>query len=469
MVARGYYTPKILPLVLWDWSPARIISGMTFHNPQHASRYLPNRLSATVFAALIGLATASAQNPVTDWNNIAINAAVAANQTTSPGSFNQPSSMMYLAYVHLAVFDGVNSIDHQYHSYGPDITATSTASKEAATIEAAYRMCLYLFPDQAATLATQYNTSMAAISDGTAKSDGMQAGLAAANSIIALRTGDGRLATVPYTWPSIPTAGVWTPTPPAFASPILTWFGDMIPFTMSTSSQFRPGPPPKLYSEKWAKAYKKTKDFGALNSTVRTPQQTEVALFWTDHAGKQFGRAFRALAVARNLDVSESARLFAILYAAGADGAIGCFDAKYHYSFWRPITAIQNGDIDGNPNTLKDASWAALVATPAFPEYPSAHSCLAGAFAGALRNFFGTSKVTLVVTSAVTNTTHTFTDTQDIVTEMARARIDAGFHYRFSVNEGAELGSDVARQISKKYFRRMHGDGRDDHDDDDHE
>jgi hypothetical protein len=439
---------------------------MTFPKPLSRVPVSPSGLSSIVFIALVGLGTAAAQNPVTDWNDIAITAAVAANQTTSPGSFNQPSSMMYLAYVHLAVFDAVNAIDHQYHSYGPDITATGTASKEAATIEAAYRMCLYLFPDQAATLATKYNTSTAAISDGAAKSDGMQAGLAAANSIIALRTGDGRLATVPYTWPSIPTAGVWTPTPPAFASPILTWFGHVVPFTMTRPSQFRPGPPPNLYSEKWANAYNETKDFGALNSTVRTPQQTEVALFWTDHAGKQFGRAFRALAIARNLDVSESARLFATLYAAGADSAIGCFNAKYHYNFWRPITAIQNGDIDGNPNTAKDASWAAIVATPAFPEYPSAHSCMAGGFAGALQNFFGTSKVTLVVTSTVTNTTHTFTDTRDIVTEMAEARIDAGFHYRFSVNEGAELGSDVARQISKRYFRPRHGNAQDDHDDD---
>ena len=426
-----------------------------------------NRLLPLIFVALTGLGTAAGQNPVTDWNNIAITAAVAANQTTSPGSFNQPSSMMYLAYVHLAVFDAVNAIDHRYHSYGPDITAPSSASKEAATVEAAYRMCLYLFPDQAATLGTQYTASMAALPNGAAKSDGMQAGLAAASSIIALRTGDGRLATVPYTWPSVPTAGIWIPTPPAFASPILAWFGHVVPFTMSASSQFRPGPPPALNSEKWAKAYNETKDFGALNSAVRTPQQTETALFWTDHAGKQFGRAFRALAIARNLDVTESARLFATLYAAGADGAIGCFDAKYHYNFWRPVTAIQNGDIDGNPNTEKDASWAAIVATPAFPEYPSAHSCLAGAFAGALQNFFGTPKVTLVVTSGITNTTHTFTDTRDIVAEMADARIDAGFHYRFSVNEGAELGSDVARQIRKKYFRRLHGDGRDDNEDDD--
>ncbi len=427
------------------------------------------RLYLLNIVAIAALETAAGQNAVTDWNNIAITAALAANQTTSPGSNTQPGSMLYLAYVHLAVFDAVNAIDHRYRSYGPDISASDTASEAAATVEAAYRMCLYLFPDQAAALATQYTTSMAAIPDGTDKTDGMQAGLAAANSIIALRTGDGRGASVPYTWPSIPTAGVWIPTPPAFAAPAIPWLGHVVPLTMSSSSQFRPGPPPKLDSKEWARAYNEVKDLGAINSTVRTPQQTEIAMFWTDHAGKQYARAFRALAIARNMDVSDTARLFAMLYTAAADGAIGCWDAKFHYSFWRPVTAIQNGDIDGNSKTDKDASWAPIVATPNHPEYPSAHGCVSGAISAELENFFGTSQMTIVVTSTVTNTTHTFTNTNDLIGEVAEARIDAGFHYRFSVNEGAELGSDVAHQVSKKYFRRLHGESHDDRQDDEHE
>jgi hypothetical protein len=427
------------------------------------------RLHLLVLAALGVLGTAAGQNAVTDWNNIAITAALAANQTTSPGSNTQPGSMLYLAYVHLAVFDAVNAIDHHYRSYGPDISAFNTASEDAATIEAAYRMCLYLFPDQAATLAAQYTTSMAAIPDGANKTDGMQAGLAAANSIIALRTGDGRGATILYTWPSVPTAGVWIPTPPAFAAPAIPWLGHMLPFTMSSPSQFRPGPPPKLDGKEWALAYNEVKTLGAVNSTVRTPQQTEIAMFWTDHVGKQYGRAFRALAIARDMDVSDTARLFATLYTAAADGAIGCWDAKYHYSFWRPVTAIQNGDIDGNSKTDKDASWLPIIATPNHPEYPSAHGCVSGSIAAELENFFGTSEVTIVVTSTVTNTTHTFTNTKDMIDEVAQARILAGFHYSFSVQEGAELGFDVARQVSKKYFRRLHGHGQDDHEDDGHE
>ena len=169
------------------------------------------------------------------------------------------------------------------------------------------------------------------------------------------------------------------------------------------------------------------------------------------------------------MDASDSARLFAALYTAAADGAIGCWDAKFHYSFWRPVTAIQNGDIDGNPNTDKDASWTPIVATPNHPEYPSAHGCVSGAIAAELENFFGTSQVTIVVTSTVTNTTHTFTNTKDLIGEVAVARIYAGFHYRFSVNEGAELGSDVARQVSKKYFRLLHDQGHDNRSDVDHQ
>ena len=209
-----------------------------------------------------------------------IRAALAANQSTSPGSSFPAGTTVYLAYVHFAVFDAVNAIDHTYHSYGPSISAPSNADKGSAAIEAAYRMCLYLFPDQAATLGTQYNSSMAAIPNGAAKIDGMQAGLAAANSIIALRTGDGRGASIPFTWPAVPTAGVWIPTPPAFAAPAVPWLGHMVPFTMNQASQFRPGPPPKLHSDKWAQGYNEVKDLGALNSATRTAQQTEIAKFW---------------------------------------------------------------------------------------------------------------------------------------------------------------------------------------------
>lgn len=412
-----------------------------------------HRILSTTIATLAALATARGQNPVLDWNNTAITSALAANQATAPGSNSQPGSILYLTYVHLAIYDAVNAIDHRFQSYGPDLSAPADASKEAAVTEAAYRTLAQLFPDQVSNLTTVYNAALAIIPDGPAKTEGMQAGLAAANSILSLRTGDGRGATVPYTWPLVPTAGVWIPTPPAFAAPALPWLSKMVPFTMSSPSEFRPEPPFALASQEWADDYNEVKALGAVNSTVRTPEETQIALFWTDHVGVQYSRAFRALAVARNLDTADTARLFATLYASGADAAIGCWDAKYYYSFWRPITAITNGDLDGNPNTIPDSDWKPFTATPNHPEYPSAHSCITGSVANALKNFFGSPNVTVVVTSGVTGTTQAFTSVDDWTKQVQSARIYAGFHYHHSVVEGVVLGKKVSDQLSRTYFQ----------------
>jgi hypothetical protein len=413
------------------------------------------RLLSIIVVALAALGTAAAQNAITDWNNIAITTALAASQVTAPGSNAPGGSIIYLAYVHLAMYDAVNAIDHRFESYGPDTSAPAGASKEAAAVEAAYRILLHLFPDQMASLTTQYNAALAVVPNGTSKTDGIQVGQAAATSIIALRTGDGRGASVPYTWPSVPTPGVWIPTPPAFAAPAMPWASKMVPFTMSNPSEFRPERPPALSSTEWADDYNQVKALGAINSTVRTPEQTEVGLFWTDHTGRQYSRSFRALAVARGLDITDTARLFAVLYAGGADALIGCWDAKLLYSFWRPVTAIRNGDIDGNPNTVPDPSWTPLGTTPNHPEYPSAHGCVTGSIATNLKKFFGTPHVTLVVTSPVTNTTHTFTNTNDLEQEVEDARIYAGIHYHHSVVQGVVLGRKVSDQLSGSFFQPL--------------
>ena len=408
--------------------------------------------SGLIFAAA---GTITAQNPVTEWNNIAITTALAASQATAPGSNTQVGSFVYMAYVHLAIYDAVNAIDHRFQSYGPDPFAPPGASQDSAAITAAYYTLVNYFPDQAATLLTLYNAALAAVPDSDAKLDGIGVGRQAARSIINLRIGDGRGAAVPFTWPTVPTPGVWMPTPPAFAAPAIPWLSRMVPLTMRSPSQFRPEPPPPLTSTEWTDDYNETKTLGAINSSVRTPEQTEIGLFWTDHSGKQYGRAFRALAIARGLDTSETARLFAMLYTTAADAGIGCWDAKLYYSFWRPITAIRNGDIDGNRNTAADPSWTPLGVTPNHPEYPAAHGCVTGSIATALKNFFGTPLVTLVVTSTVTGTTHTFTSTDDLEKEVEHARIYAGFHYHHSVVQGAVLGMKVADNVSRDYFQPL--------------
>jgi hypothetical protein len=226
----------------------------------------------------------------------------------------------------------------------------------------------------------------------------------------------------------------------------------MVPFTMTSAAQFLPdeGPAP-LNSQQWIDDYNEVKTLGAINSTVRTPQQTEIGLFWTEHTGKQYARAFRNLATQMGLSTSDTARLMAMLWAGYADAGIGGWNAKLHFSFWRPVTAIRAGG--GNPALTADLSWLPLANTPNHPEYPAAHGFETGAVSTILAGYFGTPNVMFSVDSTVTNTTHNFTSTTDLMHEVEMARIYAGFHYHHSVIEGKVLGQNVAHQLMQQYFR----------------
>jgi hypothetical protein len=411
---------------------------------------------SAIFLALALVSVARAQNAVIDWDAIAVTTVTTGNPILSPGSNFGGGAGIYLAYVHVAMYNAVNAIDHRFQSYGPDIPAPAGASPDAAAIAAAYNTLLYYFPDHAVSLANQYTASLAVIPDGAAKTNGIQVGEAAANAIITMRLSDGRGANVPYTYPSVPTPGVWIPTPPGFLSPQTPWVGQMVPFTMSTASQFLPDePPPDLTSQEWADDYNQVKILGAVNSTVRTPQQTEIALFWTESTAKQYPRLFRALAVGHALGISDTARLFAIMWTAHADSFIGCMNAKYHFSFWRPVTAIQNGGIDGNPATIADPTWMPLGITPNHPEYPAAHGCITGAMAETLKGYFGTPNLNFTVSSTAFSPphVHTFTSTKDLEQQVEDARIYAGFHYHHSVVQGIVLGQKVADQVLVNFFQ----------------
>ncbi|HZQ53958.1 MAG TPA: vanadium-dependent haloperoxidase [Bryobacteraceae bacterium] len=308
------------------------------------------------------------------------------------------------------------------------------------------------FPDQSPALTATYNGWLAALPEA-GKDDGVAAGTAAANQIIAMRANDGRGANVPYTYPSVPTPGVWIPTPPGFASPVTPWMGKMVPFTMRSAAQFLPEPAFSLSSTEWVDDYNQVKALGAINSAVRTPKQTEIALFWTENTSVQYARALRNLAGAHGLDAAETARLFALVWTSSADALIGCWNAKYTYSFWRPVTAIRKGDIDGNPETVPDPDWTPLVNTPAHPEYPSAHGCFTGALADSLKQYFGKPNFTFIVSSTVTNTVHEIRSTNELENEVKNARVYAGIHYHHSVVQGADLGHKVARQIFREFFQ----------------
>jgi hypothetical protein len=195
------------------------------------------------------------------------------------------------------------------------------------------------------------------------------------------------------------------------------------------------------------------KRLGAINSTTRSAQQTEIGLFWTDHGASQYGRMLRGIATERNLDLSDSARLLAMSYTALADSFIGCWNAKFHYSFWRPVTAIRNGGIDGNSATVADPTWTPLGVTPAHPEYPAAHACQTGALAATIQAYFGTPNIPLTVNSTVTNTTHSFRSVHELEREVEYARVYAGFHFHHSLVQGLVLGHKVAHNLANNYFQ----------------
>jgi hypothetical protein len=400
---------------------------------------------------------AGAQNPVTDWNLIAVNTVSNCTPAISPGCNTGGGAGIYLAYVHLAIYNAVNAINRRFQPYGPDVMAPSDASPEAAAIAAAYYTLANYLPDQSASLTRLYQASLSAIPDGAAKDAGVQTGQAAANAIIGLRSGDGRGAEVPYTFPSVPTGGVWIPTPPGFLAPQTPWVGQMQPFTMDSPDQFLPNAPPtSLGSTQWADDYNEVKNLGETNSVIRTRRQTEIGLFWTDSAVRQYSRALRSLAIGTALDIYDTARLFAMVWTAYTDSFIGCMNAKYHFSFWRPVTAIQNALLGGNAATIADPAWTSLGTTPNHPEYPAAHGCVSGAVAGTLEGFFGTPDVVLILNSIVTNTTHTFTHTPQLEREVLAARIYAGFHYRHSLEQGFLLGHRVAGHLLDDYFQPLH-------------
>ncbi len=406
---------------------------------------------------LLGLASAlNAENMVTTWNAIA-STTIVANGGKAPGA-----SGVWFAYSSLAVYDAVNAITRQDRPFYDDHSHSDNASLDAAVAAAAHRILVYYFPGQQAALDAQLATSLASVTAAQhAKDSGFAVGEAAAMAVINARMNDGLEADVPYTPGSGP--GEWIPTPPGFAAAAVPWLGQMRPFTMEAASEFLPDGPTPLASEAWARDYNLTRLYGSKSSAIRSATETEIGTFYTENTGQQYARMFNNIANNYTLGTPESARLFAMLWTGYADAAIGCFNAKYKYGFWRPVTAIEAGG--GNPALTADPGWLPLGTTPNHPEYPAAHGCLTGAVTSLIADYFGSTKVHLVVDSkAFTDGlhTHTLEDTRDLMDEVFWARIYAGFHFYHSLEDGRQLGQSVAKQLNRNYFRpeREHSDDR---------
>jgi len=396
---------------------------------------------------LLSLTPAVKADKVTDWNAIGAQVLMTGGNAGAAGSVD-------MAYMHIAIYDAVNAIEGGYTVFAVrPSTVPPGASAEAATVEAAYRILRSLYPAQTVSLNAQYAASLATIPDGQAKLDGIAVGAEVATLFLASRIGDGRNANVPYTPGTGP--GAWIPTSPA--PPAMVWLSQMRPFAIESPTQFRPEPPPSLDSDEYANNYNEVKRMGALNSSERTPEQTLLGRFFLAPGVPQVAGALRQLAMETGLSLKDNARLFAQAYVAQADATIAGWDSKYHYGFWRPITAIRAGDTDSNPNTVADLTWTPLSTTPNHPEYLSAHAFVDGAWTETLRQFFGTKRLDVTMTSSITGTSMSFSSTDDIVKAVEDARVFAGFHFRTSCIRGAVLGRKVARYVAKNYFQPVGG------------
>ena len=421
---------------------------MRTHTPYKSRRRCLTLAALLVTAFPLGWTNSTRADAVTDWSAIA-QTAIVTNAGRPP-----PGAIVDVAYVFAAVYDAVNAIDGRYSAFAVSVSASPSASQEAATVAAAHHVLKTFYPTQQVFLDTAYAASMAAIPPGAARDQGNAVGVQVATAFLALRANDGRNAVVPYVFGSGPGVYQLTPGAPAPpASPATPWVAQMKPFALESASQFRAEGPPHLTSARWADDYNEVKAFGALNDSPRTAEQTEIGRFYAEHPGAQLMRTVRNFAAAQPLSLADRARLVAILHISAADALIACFDSKYFYNFWRPATAIVAGDTDDNDATEPNGGWLALVPTPNHPEYPAAHGAVSTAYAEALRHFFGTKKVTISLSSTVTGTTHTFHSTDKIIKEIIDARVYGGMHYRTSGVHGSVIGRKVAHWIDKNYFQ----------------
>jgi hypothetical protein len=397
---------------------------------------------------------------VLDWNATA----VATVRNAMPAKF-QLEGDLYMAYVQAAVYDAVVTIAGRYEPYHAFATPVSTqgASIPAAVAAAAYTTLAYYFPPPQPpplpALQTTYTAYLAGLpSDGQAA--GVAIGQAAANDIIAARTGDGRDAVISTPYGAGPiTAGVWTFAPlPSLQSAQTPWLAFMHPFMLQAPWQFRLGPPPKLTSHRYARDLNEVQAYGSATSTVRSPEQTAIAQFWNANAISQTNAMIAGVVSAHAMDAVDAARAFAIADMIDVDAGIACWDSKYHYTFWRPITAIQHADIDGNAGTTADPAWTPLITTPNHPEYPAAHGCITGAESESLSGILRTQNIQVDISGAVggattLTTTRHYATASDLRREIVDARVWAGLHYRNSGKGGVWLGKAVARYALDNFFQ----------------
>jgi hypothetical protein len=409
-----------------------------------SARFLKRGLAAGAAAFLIASAGihGARADVVTDWNAIAANLPIAA----------PPVMARVMAAMHGAVYDAVNSIDPQHRPYRFAVQAPAGASKDAAAAAAAHAVLSAMVPPQRPAFDAELAVSLGKIPDGQAKTDGVAVGKAVAEKMLAWRAADGFSAKASDNPGTAP--GVWQRTPPAMAPGVLPQLGAVTPFVLKSADQFPAKARPALSSGEFARDLNEVKSLGARNSTTRTADQTAVAIFWSGNEVPMLNAAARAAAQARNLSVTDHARLFALLHMAGADATIAVFKIKYSQNYWRPVTAIRNAASTGNPDVTADSGWEPLLITPPHPEFPSGHCIVTGAAAQVLREFFGSDQVKFsYVAPHGLGTMRTYTSFSQIEKEMEDARVWAGIHFRSTDVESSELGRKIGAYAVASHMR----------------
>ena len=396
-----------------------------------------------IVAAALWVAPACA-DVVTDWNVTAT--ALVANDV---GNNPRPRT---LAMVHVAMSDAINTVQNHYTRVVATLPAAPDASAEAAAATAAWQILTQIYPAQKAKIEEAYAASLQAVPDGPAKTEGIKLGIAVAEAVQADRANDGTNA--PDTYRPHTTPGAYVPTTP----PVWEQYARATPWVLTSADQFRPGPPPALSSAEWAHAYNEVKSLGGTKSTARTPEQTEAVTFWENvNFGPSWEAAARELSVKQGLPLAQSARLFALLNMSLANAYIVNWDAKYTYHFWRPVTAIRNGDQDGNDATERDAGWSSFKPTPMHPEYPSQATINATIAAAVLESVFGPVQAIPFTATDVRDPKRTrqFASLAAMAEEQKNVRVWGGVHYRFAIRTGEDMGRKVAAYMIEHTLKPM--------------
>ncbi len=407
--------------------------------------------------SLLAAAFPARADEVLQWNEATLNA-IRADRTAPPIAARD------LATVHVAIYDAVNAIAPTHEPYHAHPQARPDASQPAAATAAAHRVLAEVFPQQRAAFDAQLQASLGAIPDGTAKVEGVRIGQASADAILQLRRGDVEAgqAGAPLAAPGV---GVWEPTSPGQA-PLLPGWGRVKPFTMRSGDQFRQKGPPKPQTGNYANSFEQVKALGARNSTVRTPEQTQIAQFWADGPGTatppgHWNVIAQDVSRRQELGLAENVRAFALLNLALADAGIAAWDMKYTYQEWRPITGIRRAADDRNNRTEPDPKWEPLLTTPPFPDYVSGHSTFSNAGAEMLSLVFGSDRIAFSSTSdGLPGVRREFTSFGAAAEEAGESRIFGGIHWGHADKDGSKAGRQLARYVFQQHLKRQTGGGR---------